>query len=152
MAVFDIERDLEQIATGDYFWCSGHLSAVPIAERSDDTRYCQRCFKSLSDDAALLSHSKRPSWVPRCDKAETSTVKEQACDTAIPVVFQPAQFVTTPTPSTKSDIDAKIAALDAAGLKGRAVAAKLAEEGIFVSYRTVYRRQKGSKPRQPMEY
>ena len=42
---FDAQLDNRLIAGGNYFWCSGHLSAVPVAERStDDSRYCCQCY------------------------------------------------------------------------------------------------------------
>ncbi len=45
---FDIKTDNELIAAGTHFWCSGHLAAVPIGERSTkDSRYCVSCQKII---------------------------------------------------------------------------------------------------------
>lgn len=44
---FDIERDNQLIATGEYFWCDSCAVARPIAERSSDPRYCRRCHNII---------------------------------------------------------------------------------------------------------
>lgn len=48
--IFDTARDNQQIAAGTHFYCHGHLTAVPIAERSRDGRYCRECLAIIESD------------------------------------------------------------------------------------------------------
>ena len=64
MLGFDRTEENELIATGAYFWCSGHLSVCPVTERSPDPRYCRGCYDFLKEEAKLL-RSRVSAWVPR---------------------------------------------------------------------------------------
>ncbi len=37
------------IDTGNYFWCSGHLGAIPVTEQSANKKYCNFCLSVISE-------------------------------------------------------------------------------------------------------
>lgn len=146
MTKFDIKRDKELIAAGTHFWCHACQVARTLAEISPNPRYCRMCFDFLNNEAALLPRGKYFPWVPGVtvdSLGPTEKAKEVVTDNAqgLNHVSQP---VTTLINGVDSEINTRIAALDAAGLKGRDIAAALAKEGVFISYRTVYRRLQGA--------
>ena len=65
MTVFDAKRDTELINAGSHFLCYAHLTASTNDERSPDSRYCQRCFDFLKQEAKLLNGKKHTKWIPR---------------------------------------------------------------------------------------
>lgn len=79
---FDTRRDRALITAGGHFLCGGHLSAVPVTDRSQDPRYCQQCYDFLLKEAALLPETKGPKWVPKKPKIEALK--------SIPVPGQPS--------------------------------------------------------------
>jgi len=139
---FDAKRDNELIAAGTHFWCHACQVARLLAEKSLDERYCRPCRDLLKAEAAL--ETRRKPWHPR--GAVSSPVKDvkEVVTASVPIECVTTSRVTNSTQGVESAIDVKIAALDAAGLKGRDISAALAKEGIFLSYRTIYRRLQGS--------
>jgi len=132
---FDIKRDLAIITVGG-FWCKACLSGKPAAEQSPDSHYCRKCFDILLAEAA--QDTRRKPWHPRGAVLAVAENAKDVVTTDERVEDVTTQLVTSPD----NVINAKIAALDAAGLKARDISEKLAKQGISVSYRTVYRRLK----------
>ena len=46
---FNIQKDSSLVATGDYFFCQGHLGAVAIKEQSQNPNYCQECLEIIRE-------------------------------------------------------------------------------------------------------
>jgi hypothetical protein len=69
MGNFNIKLENELIASGTHFWCSGHLGAVPVGERSTDQRYCRACFDLLSAEVKIMKEThqfhKSAPWLPK---------------------------------------------------------------------------------------
>lgn len=72
MPSFNIVHDNELIASGKYFWCTGHLGAVLLDEQSPDSRYCRVCFDLLNGEVRVLKEtghfSKAATWPPKVSK------------------------------------------------------------------------------------
>lgn len=69
--VFDTARDKDLIAAGTHFYCQGHMTARPLAERSSDERYCQACFDCLTNEARLMKEQgirRSPDWIPKAGR------------------------------------------------------------------------------------
>jgi hypothetical protein len=69
MGNFNIKLENKLIASGTHFWCSGHLGAVGVGERSADPRYCNFCFGFFTNEVKILKEThqfnKRASWLPQ---------------------------------------------------------------------------------------
>lgn len=50
MTIFDAKRDAEQIATGKFFYCRGHLAAVSIDQQSSNLDYCRDCLAVIKGE------------------------------------------------------------------------------------------------------
>ena len=50
------------------FFCEACLIGKPTSEASPDPRYCQDCYDFLTEEAKLLSGTRRPKWVPKPEK------------------------------------------------------------------------------------
>ncbi len=155
MSNFDIKTDLTLIAAGTHFWCSGHLSAVPIAEQSSDPRYCVACFNLLTAEVKLLREQHnfvKASWMPTAIVASTPpalpSVPQQAID--VPETHDTGADKETGIPKTRGILShrgrgkkaiplSRIKELDSQGLSSRDIAKQLSLKGIKVSYRTVSR-------------
>lgn len=61
---FDIERDMDVVKGGGIF-CVACLVGRSSAEQSPDPRYCKGCYGFLLEEAALLTGTTRPRWIPR---------------------------------------------------------------------------------------
>jgi hypothetical protein len=60
--IFDAKRDAEQIATGNFFYCRGHLAAVELSQQSGNPDYCQTCLKVIQGEKRDNGPSDR--WEP----------------------------------------------------------------------------------------
>jgi hypothetical protein len=82
MTIFDIVHDKQLIVTGTHFWCSGHLGAVPVGERSEYSRYCRFCFDLMAADVNILKEKHQfnnsMSLAPKTHAEGTVTGPEQA--------------------------------------------------------------------------
>ena len=57
--IFNCVKEREEIATEEYFFCLGHLTTVPVAERSThDMNYCKQCWRVVS--ASTRATNKQP--------------------------------------------------------------------------------------------
>lgn len=139
---FDIKRDNELINAGTHFWCHACMVARLWAEKSPDERYCFRCFAVLMDEAALLP--KRKAWMPRGAVLAHDGAQKEGVTTKELVECATPRPVTNSNRGLDSAINARIAVLAGAGKKPRDISAALSQEGINISYRTVYRRLQGA--------
>ena len=49
--IFDCVREHQELATEEFFFCYGHLTTVPVAERSThDHNHCKQCWKIVGAD------------------------------------------------------------------------------------------------------
>ena len=82
MIRFNIHSELESIKSGDSFWCSGCISARPVAERSADSRYCQGCRDFLCKEADSSPQNQRGAWVPTdwVPRLPTTAAPAEPCD------------------------------------------------------------------------
>ena len=49
--VFDCVREHQELATEEFFFCYGHLTTVPVSERSShDHNHCKQCWKIVGAD------------------------------------------------------------------------------------------------------
>jgi hypothetical protein len=170
---FDITRDRALIKTGTHFWCQGHLGARPIEERSPDPRYCRSCYDFLSQEA-MISHIKAD-WVPKAtnkdiggiaigkahDAPKTSRAPSVKGDTILiqrpipPADRQP--IMSTPKPPTPVMVKKRrgpkqkklpvgmIKRWEKKGLGSKRIAARLKEQGVEVSYKTIQRILNGQR-------
>lgn len=150
---FDITEENRLIAIGTHFWCSGHLSAVMVSEKSVDSRYCKKCHDFLTEEARVLretGYNKRSAWMPKAgtpglpigDKASSPTGGavtiqfkvsgdvSKTDETKCPIVTTRKNYKVTP------ELTDKILSLSRLGLDSRAVALSINDA---VSYRTVSR-------------
>ena len=67
MTAVDIKRDIALENAGGFF-CEACLGVKTVDERSQDSRYCQGCYDYLTEEAKLLSGSRRPKWIPKPEK------------------------------------------------------------------------------------
>jgi len=44
---FNAKRDRGLIESGKYFYCKGHLCAVPIENQSQNLDYCSDCLEAM---------------------------------------------------------------------------------------------------------
>jgi hypothetical protein len=145
---FDGERDNELVATGTFFWCKSCVVARPLAEKSPDDRYCQRCFDVLLKEAELEGR-RAGDWRPQKGKraAEPSTDSlltadedvsrdNAGCDTVTHKELVGGNGVT-------DLLTDRIRVLAGQGMSCRAIEVELAKEKVTVSYRTIARRLKG---------
>ena len=57
--IFNCIKERDEIATEEYFFCHGHLTTVPVAERSThDMNYCKQCWRVVS--ASTRAANKQP--------------------------------------------------------------------------------------------
>lgn len=159
---FDIRRDNELIAAGTHFWCLGHLTAVPVDDRSADPRYCQGCYDFLDNEIRQLRENgftKHPAWVPKPEKIKTQNTKTVPQDLSVNMSIVKSENSTmdiiTPQPSkiSRRGPQQKNLPIDlinewaAGGMGSIGISKLLAEQkGIKVSYRTVLRVINGERP------
>ncbi len=145
---FNVARDMELIAKGSHFWCSGHLGAVSVDEQSVDSRYCRQCFEFLLGEAKLLKGTARPAWIPKinADKAPETRQKAPAPPVSVPEIHGRESHKELVTGilshrgrGKKSLPVARIKELSSQGIASRDIAKQLGFEGVNVSYRTVSR-------------
>lgn len=65
MTNFDIKKDNVLIAAGTHFWCSACLTARPVDDMSENSRYCLNCYDVIQSDKKEAADMKenRDSWV-----------------------------------------------------------------------------------------
>ena len=61
------DKDLALENAGSFF-CEACLVDKLVGQRSPDPRYCQNCYDFLTEEAKLLSGTRRPKWVPKPKK------------------------------------------------------------------------------------
>lgn len=153
MANFNIKRDNELIASGSHFWCSGHLSAVPVGEQSPDSRYCNFCYELLNNEVKVLKETRqfnrRTAWIPRQQPqpapqrhADSANQRDKMPVTVADVEtgIHKTQVIMSHRGRNKKSLPvARIKELAATGASSRDIAKQLELDGVSVSYRTVSR-------------
>lgn len=155
MVRFDLHSELETIQSGDSFWCSGCISARPVAERSADSRYCQGCHDFLCREADSSPKNQRGGWVPMdwVPKVPATASAVVGCSKIADIGNHTTGIIATPIASEgngkgrhKTDLPlAKIKELREKGYGSRKIAEKLASEGIEVHFTTIARALKESQ-------
>jgi hypothetical protein len=167
---FSAARDRALIKAGTHFYCQGHLGARPIEEQSEDPRYCRSCCVFLSQEAEQ-SHSKA-AWVPKVSGKKirakpsadavqdtphadrTPPVKGDTIPAQRPVPSPKSQpIMSTPKPSLvirrgpkqKNLPVGEIKRWAKKGLGSKRISAKLKEQGVEVSYKTIQRILNGQR-------
>lgn len=77
---FDIVRDNAQIAKGTHFWCSGHLSAIPIAKQSANPRYCQKCWQNIRGESSVENNTPQDPTRTTESALTTTQDSDKGCD------------------------------------------------------------------------
>jgi len=144
-----MQRDTQLINSGTHFWCSGHLSAIRISERSaKDPRYCNACqsiiessYKELGQGYVYAKQLKKAANTPveglktplegTPNRTETPLLKPDGKTHTGILSHRGRSKIAVPKD--------KILELSAKGIPSRSIASRLAVDGINVSYRTVSR-------------
>ena len=141
---------------GSYFFCQSCLVDNPLDDQSFDERYCQQCCEFLLDEAAQLSQSKKPAWIPRrnqkidaeksiliADDAvlNMSTRNDDKIQSGHISPIGPLQrSVGKRGPKFHDDLPiGRIHELAAQSQGAKAIASELKGMGIIVSYKTIQR-------------
>jgi len=151
------------------FFCHTCLIDRPLKEVSPDPRYCKYCYEFLLSEWKLMSHLRKPPWVPAQDAVnKLIRVKSEGVET--PHVVQGVRVILSTVKGNNSEVDKKesrppigiktetrgrkqtnlphdfIKRLASKGLGSKGIAARLkVEHGINCSYRTVARVLKGER-------
>jgi hypothetical protein len=149
-----IKEEYALIAAGSHFWCETHLSAIPVADQSRDSRYCRVCCNFLTEEAKMLPPTRRPSWRPKA--APTAILPpsqpvggaqrgyDNGCGYPAKGYQESTGILSTVTKAKRGrkrqDLPNKqILALRKQGLGSKRIAGELARQGIMVNYRTIAR-------------
>lgn len=148
----NIKQDNELIAAGSHFFCNTCLVARPLDDRSPDPRYCNGCYQFLQDEAALLPLTKRPKWLPKAKNSAKKTIPVSqdavlnmstinAENSQMDIIHSMAAKVTCGKrgPKHRELPVEQIIKLAKQGIGSRAIATRLAKQGISVSYKTIQR-------------
>lgn len=152
MQYFDIKKDLTHPC-----WCEACIVGKKQREMSLDPRYCQGCYELLVADAELQKGgTRRPSWIPRPSLGVTilggekpkhsleDTHKENAIKSTSNEKHARVDKI-RPSPLKRGRKQRKLPEElirqlhDNEGLGSKAIATKLKEQGITVSYKTIQR-------------
>jgi hypothetical protein len=153
--------DLNQLMSSkpDHFWCCTHLADLPLGDQSPDPRYCKRCYTFL-----MAEYKNRNCWWVPVKGAKNKTPPQVLAQGALIMSTSKCKNSTVdtinPTPPAN---DVKILNIDCSDGRGRkpqslpielikqysldgmgskAIATKLKNQGLSVSYKTVQRRLK----------
>lgn len=81
MTIFKIAAELEQIRTGQAFWCKGHAAAAPMEQQSSDPDYCKECHAVIEDIKAdrkrLLEENRKMKDSDTTEKASKTSQNKQ---------------------------------------------------------------------------
>jgi hypothetical protein len=144
--------DIRELTKGDdtpaqNFFCRACLQDRPAGEASIDDRYCIPCYQFLEAEATQLLPGRHPKWLPE------GVTTPQAPSTALPAAGQtsaPSQnsptvekgVLSTSKPNGRPHLslpEDTIRELAATGLGPKGIAAKLNEQGVKVSSKTIRR-------------
>ena len=158
-AHFDIQRDIEVVRAGGLF-CRACLIGKPASEASPDSRNCQGCYDFLGQEAALLTGTTRPKWIPRPELEKRaknlipvagdgdgimSTVEDKKITVDI---IRPSVTPATAKrgPKYRQLPEDLITSLADKGMGSKSIASTLkADYGIGLSYKTVQRVLSGER-------
>jgi len=130
----------------------------PPTDGSPDPRYCQSCYDFLLEEAALLTGTTRPKWIPRRQESGQnlipvsgdgygimSTVEDKK--NTVDIIHPPVTYRTAKRgPKHRRLPEDLIANLADEGMGSKAIASILkAKHGIGVSYKTVQRVLSGKR-------
>jgi hypothetical protein len=152
---FNTRRDNEIISAGG-FWCEACLVAKPAVERSLDPRYCQGCYQFLLAEAELDTSRRGGEWKPVRPSESTAQVSHVVRRNMSPMavkktevdIIHPADAIRTLRkrgPKPKYLPEKLITQLAGNGMGSKAIAARLKDEGIKVSYKTIQRFLSGKR-------
>lgn len=156
---FDIQNDKSIIIDGGFF-CEGCLAGKSLREQSSDPRYCQGCYQFLSREAAILPANKRPAWRPKDGQSKHQKTdkkqyhREQHMVSIMSIVDDkknsmdiiPLSASKTTYAKSQKRRGPKPKSLPVAEIRkmgktmgARAIASRLTNQGISISYKTVER-------------
>lgn len=150
----DIKRDLAIVASGGFF-CRACLSGRSAAEASLDPRYCQGCYDFLVNEAALLTGTTRPKWIPRQQNGGGNSIPGAGDGYAIMAHSKAAENQVRhnyiggqrrgPKPMALPEQRINELHQQGEGLGAEGISKALKSEGIDVSPRTVLRVIRGER-------
>lgn len=139
---FDVKRDIEIEKAGGFF-CHACLVGKPLDDISPDPSYCQGCYDFLLKEAEMLPANRRPRWIPKQQSDKTRRPRSVDIITEPPTDRVTIMSSTTESqkrgPKHRELPEDLILQLAGEGLKSQAIAAKLKEQDIEISYRTILR-------------
>ncbi|MBN1189577.1 MAG: hypothetical protein JXA46_07490 [Dehalococcoidales bacterium] len=157
---FEMESEMDKIESGEYFWCKGHIGAVPINEISPDRRYCLDCYNVLKAEASQSGSWRKASWIPKDNTGKLSGSHHTAMennkkpvttlwmvkDTTLPDVTVPeADFIKPQEYEWTPDaVISRCRELASQGISTRSISAQLEKEGVRISHMTVARKLQSS--------
>lgn len=150
---FDIKRDIEIEKAGGFF-CEACLVGKPMDDQSPDPRYCLSCYELLIKEAELDSSRRKKDWYPKKPAKEVahipmdvrrnmSTINAQKTEVDIITPAVATRPITKRGPKFTELPDDLISQWVGEGLGSKAIAARLRDKGIEISYKTVQRRLQG---------
>ena len=155
---FSIERDMEIVKNGGLF-CIACLVGKPPKEASPDPRYCQSCYDFLLEEAALLTGTTRPKWIPRRQESGKNIISGAGDGYAIMLPSEDTEIHryhnSTDSrrrgPKQKPLPEERIRGLSSAGLGVKAIANELKGEGVLISAETISRLLRGERQQSDIE-
>jgi len=160
----DDSRYLEPIINPDgSFFCCGCLEHKTTDDISADPRYCHDCYDFLKKEAGLIPYSKKkPHWIPGnfVMPRESTSAKISPLKTPTIAGYSRGILATVNRPEIRVAKnqpqvgkvtsekrgrplielpEAKILAMAKQGMGSKAIAARLAEQGINAKFRTIAR-------------
>jgi hypothetical protein len=152
---FDIKRDIEIEKAGG-FWCHACLVSYPAIEQSPDPRYCHGCYQFLLTEAELDKSRRGGEWKPVRPQKSTVQVSQVVRRNMSPMAVKKSEVdIIHPADALRKlrkrgpkpkDLPEKLITQWANnGMGSKAIAARLKDEGIEVSYKTIQRLLSGKR-------
>jgi hypothetical protein len=152
---FDIKRDIEIEKVGG-FWCHACLVSHPAIEQSPDPRYCQGCYQFLLAEAELDKSRRGCEWKPVRPQKSNAQIPQVVRRIMSTVAGEKSEVdVITPSGAVKrmrrrgpkpKDLPEKLITQWASkGMGSKSITARLKDEGIEVSYKTIQRVLSGER-------
>jgi len=136
--------------------CHACLRDFPPETTSPDPRYCPGCYDFLKAEAELLPPLKRPGWIPKPQNGGKKTIPIPqhmvlimstltGKNSEVDIISPPVLKVTHEKrgPKFTELPDDLIRQLAGQGMGSKVIAARLRDDGIKVSYKTIQRRLQG---------
>jgi len=136
-------------------FCHACLSDFSPAAMSQDPRYCPECYEFLTNEVAMLSEkARKPYWMPKIAEKTMRGIPQGVTqimstltdkNSEVDIISPPVQKVTHEKrgPKFTELPDDLIRQLACQGMGSKAIAARLRDDGIDVSYKTIQRRLEG---------